>query len=158
MRVCHGRRPRARHGPKMPKPSPKPILLAWQMTFNHDVPRVKESKRAERLLLNRSTLSRLNRLCMAGIPVGARILLLHKEWIDLIIEGHKNLEIRGRRCNLPSGSRGMSTKTSHVESSLTSRLSLHHSVFWQARRRTWVCRVRAMHWAAYEAGVECTMV
>lgn len=37
------------------------------------------------------------------VPVGAAILLLKPEWRDLILDGRKTWEIRGSRCNKPSG-------------------------------------------------------
>ena len=33
------------------------------------------------------------------IPRGASILIIQRPWIDLILDGHKTLEIRGKHCN-----------------------------------------------------------
>ena len=33
------------------------------------------------------------------VPVGASILIIQRPWIDLILDGHKTLEIRGKPCN-----------------------------------------------------------
>ena len=37
------------------------------------------------------------------MPRGASILIIQQPWIDLILNGHKTLEIRGTKCNKPFG-------------------------------------------------------
>ena len=39
------------------------------------------------------------------VPCGASILIIQQPWIDLILDGHKTLEIRGMRCKKPEGER-----------------------------------------------------
>lgn len=47
----------------------------------------------------------LPRTCASVTPRGASILIIQQPWIDLILDGHKTLEIRSTRCNKPEGER-----------------------------------------------------
>ena len=38
-----------------------------------------------------------------AVPRGASILIIQEPWINLLLDGHKTLEIRGMRCNKPAG-------------------------------------------------------
>ena len=43
---------------------------------------------------------------VAGVvPRGVSILIIQQPWIDLILDGHKTLEIRGGMCKKPKGER-----------------------------------------------------
>ena len=81
--------------PSLPPPS-RVHRRAWSMVV-----------RAALLQLSARTSDRADTYCVlcTDVPRGASILIIRNPWIDLILDGHKTFEIRGRRCNKPEGER-----------------------------------------------------